>query len=124
MILKMIEEKLRKPLPDSITDIYQGGNAYIASFSSVVFDAFRQGDKDAENIIDKNTYEIAKIIRTGYDFLNDKDSKVVLCGGMCQQEKVLRPFLVKHLGEKISFEFCTESMVNGAISLARKNIDK
>lgn len=124
MLLKMIEEKLRKPLAESITDIYQGGNAYIASFSSVVFDAFLKGDKESENILERNTQEIAKIIRTGYDFLNDKDGKVILCGGMCQQEKALRPFLTKHLGEKIPFEFCTDSMVNGAISLARKNIDK
>ncbi len=124
MILKLIEEKLKKPLPDSIADIYQGGNAYIASFSSVVFDAFEKGDKEAERILDRNTQEIAKIIETGYSLLNGKKGKVVLCGGMCHEEKILRMFLTKHLSEKIHFEFCTESMVNGAISLARKNIDK
>ncbi len=124
MILKLIEDKLHRPLPDSISDIYQGGSAYIASFSSVVFDAFQKGDKEAENILERNTQEIAKIIKTGYNFLKDKDGKVVLCGGMCHRENILRPYLFKYLGEKIPFEFCTEPMVNGAVSLAGKNIAK
>lgn len=118
-ILKLVEEKLRKPLPDSISDIYQGGNAYIASFAPIVFSAYENGDKEAEKILDRNTYEIAKIIRTGIDFLAGGKGKIVLCGGLCRMQKVLEPFLKKHLGENIHFEFSNKDMVNGAVSLAK-----
>lgn len=124
MILQMIEKKLNKPLPDSISEIYQGGNAYIASFSSVVFDAFEKDDKEAEKILDRNACEIARIIETGYDLLKGKKGKIVLCGGLCQREEILKPFLKNHLRKEIRFEFSDKDMVNGAISLARKNIDK
>lgn len=124
LILKLIEEKLGKPLPSSISDIYQGGATYIASFASVVFEAFRKGDKEAESILYRNTFEIAKIIKTGYNFVKSKGGKIVLCGGMCQQEKILRPFLTRHLGSEIPFEFCTEPMVNGAVALAKTLIEE
>lgn len=118
-ILKLVEEKLKKSLPDSISDIYQGGNAYIASFASVVFEAYEKGDKEAEKILDRNTYEIAKIIRTGNDLLKGRKSKTVLCGGMCQRQEILKIFLTKHLGKEIQFEFSEKDMVNGAVSLAK-----
>ncbi len=123
-ILKMIEQKLTKPLPDSISDIYQGGNAYIAAFSSAVFDAFQKGDKEAEKILERNTQEIARIIRTGYNFLKDSKGKIVLCGGMCHRQEILKKFLTKHLENEIQFEFSDKDMVRGAVELAKKNIDR
>lgn len=124
IILNLIEEKLKKPLPDSLSDIYRGGNAYIASFASVVFEAYEKRDREAEKILDRNTYEIARIIETGYNFLNGKEGKTVLCGGMCRRKEILSPFLTKHLKNKIQFEFSETDMVKGAVSLARKNICK
>lgn len=124
MILEMIEEKLRKPLPDSISEIYQGGNPYIASFASVVFDVYEKGDKEAEKILDRNACEISKIIETGYDLLKGKKGKIVLCGGLCRRQDILKPFLTNHLRKEIQFEFSETDMVDGAVSLARKNIDK
>lgn len=124
MILQMIEKKLRKPLSDSISEIYQGGNPYIASFSSVVFDSYEKGDREAEKILDRNVSEIAKIIETGYDLLKGKKGKIVLCGGLCQRQNILKPFLENHLRKEIQFEFSDKDMVTGAVSLAKKNINK
>ncbi len=121
IILNLIEEKLKKPLPQSIGEIYEKGSSFVASFASVVFDAYKKGDKYAEEILIRNTKEIAEIIITGNKF--SPDGKVVLCGGLCNYEKTIRKFLSEHLGEKISFEFCKEPVINGAVSLARKNIN-
>lgn len=124
MILRMIEEKIKSPLPQAIPEIYKQGNSYIASFAQVVIDAYEKGDKEAEKILIKNTEEIAEIIKTGHNLLKDKKGKVVLCGGLCRKKGILKKFLSYHLQEKIEFEFCDKDIVFGALSLAGKNILK
>lgn len=123
LILKLIEERLQKPLTDSIADIYAGGAAYVASFAPIVFEAFKSGDSEAENIIDRNTKELADIIRTGYDFLNSTDKKGVICGGLCKQYEILTPFLLKQLGSEYPFIFSDEPIINGALSLAKRGAE-
>lgn len=122
LILELVEERLGKPLTDLIPDIYKGGAAYAASLAPVVFSAYEQGDKHAERIIDRNAEEAAKIIRTCCDFLNEKSERIVVCGGLCRQKEILKPFLKKHLGEEYPLIFSTEPMVNGAVSLAKSII--
>ncbi len=124
LILQIIEKQLNKALPDCISDIYSSGATGVASFSPAVFEAFAQGDPEAERIIDRNTLEVAKIIRTCCSFVSDNNKKIVLCGGMCQNQDILKPFIQKHLGNNLHIEFLTEPMVNGAVSLAKANIIK
>lgn len=121
LILQLIEKEIAKPLHESISDIYSGGVTSAASFSHTVFDAFRSDDKEAESIIDKNTLEIAGIIRTACSFVSG-NKRVILCGGLCHEKDILKPFLLKHLSDEYCFEFSTEPMVNGAVSLAKANI--
>lgn len=122
IIFQLIEKRLNKPLAESVADIYSGGAAYIASFAPTVFQAYEKGDKDAESIIDRNTSEAARIIKTGFDFMKDKDGKAVICGGMCSQKDILEPFLIKYLGNDYPLIFSDEPMINGAIALAKSNI--
>lgn len=121
IIFQLVEERLNKPLAESVADIYSGGAAYIASFAPTVFQAYEKGDKEAERIIDRNTGEAVRIIKAGFDFLKNKDSKAVICGGMCRQKDILEPFLFKHLGD-YPLIFLDEPMINGAIALAKSNI--
>jgi len=120
IIAEMLENQLNKPLPEAIPSLYNGGNAYIASFASVVFEAFKQGDKYAEEIIDKNIKEVAEIIKAGISFLPDGKGRAVICGGLTKQSDILRPFFEKYLDDSCQLEFNPEPMVNGAVSLARK----
>lgn len=120
LLLQLIEEKTAKPLADSVADIYSGGAAYVASFAPLVFEAYKLGDSEAERIIDRNTNEIAQIIRTGCGFLSGAEKLAVLCGGLCSQREILTPFLRKHLGSEHSFTFLNEPIINGAISLAKR----
>ncbi|MBR5156886.1 MAG: XRE family transcriptional regulator [Clostridia bacterium] len=120
LIKNLIENHLSKPIPDAITDIYQGGKAYVASFARYVFAAFNQGDKEAERIIDKNVCEVAQIIAAGKKYFDDKTVKVVICGGLCNYEQELVPFFKKYLGENQHITFSNEPVVDGAIMLAEK----
>lgn len=122
-MLELIEEKLKKPLSNSISDIYSGGAAYVASFAPIVFEAFKIGDGEAESIIDRNTKELADVIRAGYNFLNADDKKAVVCGGLCKQQEIISAFLNKYLAEEYTVEFSNEPMINGAVSIAKRGTE-
>lgn len=119
LMLKLVEEKLGKSLENSVADIYAGGASYVASFAPAVFEAYSTGDKKAEEIIERNICEAAKIIRAALDYLNGKDKRVVICGGLCRQKDILKPSLIGHLGEDVIIEFSDAATVNGAVSLAK-----
>lgn len=121
LILRLIEKELRSPLHECIPRIYSGGPTCVASFAHTVFEAFRMGDKQAEAIIEKNISEVAEIIRTAGSFVSG-NKKVVLCGGICNYQDILQPFIQKHLNDNYTLEFMTEPMVKGAVALAKNNI--
>ena len=122
-ILKLVEKKLGKSIESSVAEIYNGGASFVASFAPVVFDALRLGDSASLEIIDRNTYEAAKIINGALKYINNNNNKIVICGGLCKQKEILYPFLTKYIKGDFSLDFLDEPMVNGAISLAgRMNI--
>lgn len=121
LILSLIEKQLNKPLTDAIPDIYAAGAAYAASFAPVIFEAFKNGDKEADAIIGRNAREIALIIRTGLEFT---ENKAVLCGGLCRHKDILEPFLTKEFNDGINLIFSDESPINGAVKLAKSIIQE
>ncbi len=120
LICKLIEERLGKPLTDSVADIYRGGAAKIASFAPVVFEAYKKGDEQAQRIIERNTKETADIIRAGSKHLTTDSILVVICGGLCRYRDILEPFTAEHLGSEFQIFYCDKPMVYGAVSLAQR----
>lgn len=118
-ILCLAEKKLGKPLQNCVNEIYAGGAEFVASFAPIVFEAYKKGDEEAERIIDRNAKEAACIIRAADKFLS---RRAVICGGLCRQKEILKPFLMKYLGEDYTLEFSTVPAVNGAVSLAKSLI--
>lgn len=121
LILELVEKRLGKSLESSVAEIYEGGATFVASFAPVIFEAYAQGDGEAEKILDRNAREAAKLISAAHGFL-EKDEKTVICGGLCRQKDILRPFLLKHLKEDFSLIFSDEPIVNGAVALAKSYI--
>ncbi len=119
-ILKLIVQKLGKSLESSVTEIYSGGAAYVASFAPVVFEAYNLGDSTASKIIDRNAYEAAKIINGARKSLENYGDKIVVCGGLCKQKEILSPFLMKYIEGEATLVFSDEPMVNGAVLLAKR----
>lgn len=122
LIFNLVEKKLGKRLENSASEIYSGGAAYVSSFAPVVFDAYEQGDAEAEKIIDRNAREAAKIINGARKILKNYDDKIVICGGLCKQKEILYSFLMKYIEGDPLLKFLDEPMVNGAILLAKSNI--
>ena len=117
IILKLVENKLDKKLEESVADIYNGGASYVASFAPVVFEAYNLGDFTAKEIIDRNCLEVAKIINGATKKTN---GKIVICGGLSKQEKILKSFLVNYIENDTPLIFSDEPMVNGAVTLAER----
>lgn len=120
IILKLVEKKLGRNIESCISEIYNGGPSYVASFAPVVFEAFRFGDKFATEIIERNAYEAAKLINNARRILNLSDEKIVICGGLCKQKEILYPYLIKHIEGNAPLTFLDEPMVNGAVKLAKR----
>ncbi len=119
-LLNLIEAKLGKRLADAVTDIYNGGASFIASFAPVVFEAYNLGDAVAKKIIEQNAFEAAKIINGAN---KNGNNKIVVCGGLCKQKEILSPYLMKFIEGEVSLAFIDEPIVNGAISLAKRLCD-
>lgn len=118
LIFKLVEEKLGQSLDSSAPAIYDGGATFVASFAPIVFEAYKQGDEEARKILERNTYEVAKIIRTARKHLKN-GGQTVICGGLCSQKDILLPFLADHLkGEDLPI-FSDEKMIDGAVMVAK-----
>lgn len=120
LLLQLVESRLQKSLPDSISDIYKTGKTGISSFAPLVFEALEQGDPEAKRILRRNVQEVCQIIAAGCVHLTGIP-KVAICGGLAKKGDVLRPIFNEYLQNEVNLEFITEPIVNGAVELARCN---
>lgn len=108
---------------DSVSELYRGGKRMIAGFAPLVFDAARQGDAVAMEILRKNMGEIARLIKGAAAQLPGRDSiRIVLCGGLMRESELLLPLLREALGEAMvtyDLRLCEKSMAHGALILAK-----
>ena len=118
LIFNLVEEKLGQSLDSSAPVIYAGGATFVASLAPIVFEAYKQGDDEARRILERNTYEVAKIIKTARKHLKN-GGKTVICGGLCRQKDILLPFLADHLGNDDLPIFSDEKMIDGAVLIAK-----
>lgn len=123
LLKDMIEEKIGKPLDESIGDIYLKGKTYIASFAECVFRAFEQGDAVAEQIIERNVEEVSRIITSAHSFFDSDEVKIVICGGLSNRKEILSNYFDKFLNKNIKIIFNNDAMVKGAVALASKNLN-
>lgn len=121
-VMKLVEKKLGKGLEESVAEIYSGGASYVASFAPTVFEAFELGDEKACEIVDRNACEAAKIINAARSLSAGSDEKIVICGGLCKQKNILRPYLMKYIEDGASLTFLDKPMVYGAVSLALRRM--
>lgn len=118
LIFKLVEEKLGQSLDSSAPAIYAGGATFVASLAPVIFEAYKQGDDEARRILERNTYEVAMIIKTARKHLKN-GGKTVICGGLCRQKEILLSFLAEHLKGDDLPVFSDEKMIDGAVLIAK-----
>lgn len=88
VLKELVEERLGKDPWSCLSDIYKLGKPYIASFSPLVFTAYRLGDKVAEKILSNNAHELCSHIN--FALRNFKVSRqIVFAGGLLKDYDVL-----------------------------------
>ena len=121
IIYELVEKQLGKSPEAAICEIYAGGASFIASFAPIVFEAYKKGDKTAEDILDRNVRESVKLLNAAQSYLK-KGEKTVICGGLCKQKDILKSFFDKYISADFPLVFSDEPMVNGALIIAKTNI--
>ncbi len=93
----------------------------IASFSILVEQAAKEGDRIALEIIYHNAGLLMDLIRAVYDRLSVPETKIALLGGMMSHETLLRKKTIKNIknsGLGIEYTDALDDAVAGAISFA------
>lgn len=116
----LCEEKLVMPLASSIAKIYQGGKPFIASFAPLVFEAARMGDAAAADVLDRNGRGMAELIETALKPFGDRETPVVIAGGLCHESDMLDESIRRYIGPEQTIIYTVEPMVKGCVFLARE----
>ena len=97
----MILQKLNtKTILENLSYFYQIGKSGIASYSTLVVDAFKQGDKVAKEIVESNMKHVAHLIVTARKRLdNINPLKVVMVGGLTNESQMILPIINKYLDD-------------------------
>ncbi len=121
IIQDLVLEKTRhRTVLEDLKYFYDIGKSGIASFSPIVFDAFKKGDKVAIRILDKNMRHVANLIVKGSNLLDDEQVEVILVGGLTNEIEILMPLIEKHIKEfekqkKYNIRVFKEDVVKGAL---------
>ena len=124
LLLKLVEEKLQKPVQSAIAEIYRSGKTGISSFAPLVFQAFEAGDPHAAAIIRRNVDCVVEIIAAGCRYFTQKPINTVICGGLANRADILAPIFQERISENVNLRFTTEPMVIGSVALAKRNNTK
>ena len=82
LITALVNEKLGKSVRSSISYLYSDGKRTIASFAPVIFEAARQNDEVALEIMNRGADELELMIRAGAKLIGQPPYKVALVGGL------------------------------------------
>lgn len=96
LIRNLIEERIGD-IKKHIPDIYAKGKPYIASFAPVVFEAYKQGDAAAEEIIKANTKELADLFNRIAWHQQKEACDVVLAGSVFKSFYIIEKYLYDYL---------------------------
>ena len=122
-ITSMLEEKLGQPVFEGLKDIYSGGPTFVASLAPVVFDACRNRDLVAWNIIKEQANNVAQMINSAHETMGNETPAVVgLVGGIYAHEReILEPLISSQVDDNLTLNFPIESQIYGALMESAKN---
>lgn len=120
ILTSLIEEKCGKTAIDLISEIYDGGKAYIASFASLAFEGVAKDDGVSISIIEKNAYHIYEYLASAAKQLPEGFT-AVFGGGICTHySKIWFDSIRKYLNFDVNFRLATMPPVFGAVVEALK----
>ena len=123
IITEMLEKKLGCKVFDALGEIYSKGPRFVASLGPIPFDAYRLGDKVAEEIIDAQVKNVADMVNKAHEIIGVENPAVVgLVGGIFAHEiPIFTEKLTPLLHSNLKINFPKESQIYGAVMEAARN---
>ena len=118
VLRSMCEEKLGAPVLERLAVIYEKGKSFIASFAPLVFEACRQRDPVAEEILHVSMAHLAADIRAAAQYFSPHKPTVYLLGGLCREADILVPILREQLADAVRIEVIGKPQYLGALKNA------
>ncbi len=116
-LTELAERRLGGTAWEHIAELYAEGRDFIASFAPVAFEAFREGDPSAAEILRRSCDRIAELVRHAARGREDAASgglPVVLAGGLTRERSFFGPGLEKRLGPGYRLVFSDRPPIDGA----------
>ena len=110
-------EKLGGAPWDKLTEIYEGGKAFIASFAPCVFACAEEGDRVAFEILFRQALYLSEMLEAAYQWRGDweKPLDVVLGGGIFHAKSDLIPLIKQNITVPIQLTKASAPPVFGAV---------
>ena len=101
-LYKMLLEKMGcATVWSHINSLYSGGRAYVASFASVVFSAYQEGDECAIDIIDESARALAGLLNAGVELYGAKPVAVASGGLFEHHAQIMQNHIAKYSDVRI-----------------------
>ena len=113
LITDLVEAKIGGSARDNINKLYSAGKDYIASFSSIVFEAHKQGDSLAGEIIEKNADRLSFLINSAAAQYRCGPA-VILSGGIVTKQPTFLSALSSRLNPQLEPILCDLPQICGA----------
>jgi len=112
-ITELCEAKLGGNVYNKYTDIYTKDVSFLASFAPVAFEAYKLGDKDAIEIIERNVSRFFEYINTAHREFKNCDT-IVLSGSIITKNDIYLKLLKEKLNGSLNIIVPTLPQVLGA----------
>lgn len=119
LLTKIVLSSTGASAGDLVKLTYIKGKSYVASFAPYVFEAYRRGDKIAEEIIIRRVREWESLLWGVYNAYGEDHCEITLIGGLASEWEILSKYLSPQIKEKISFKLLRDPVVYGALKRAK-----
>lgn len=111
---------------DKLTEIYEGGKSFIASFAPCVFECAEQGDRVAFEILFRQAVYLAECVEAAYQHIGAWEStlEVVLGGGVFQSSAELIRLVKQNVTVPANLTLASAPPVFGAVWEAVRKSDE
>ena len=115
----LVKKRCGMTAMDCIEAVYANGAPYVASFAPLAFEAYKNNDKIAKNIVEENACAFAEIIKCASDKHPDNKT-VILSGGIISNQKVFLNYVKERLNNKLKLIIPQTPQVIGACRMCMK----
>lgn len=122
LMSRLLLEKLGKPTAwSAIGTLYDKGKPFIASLANVVFEAYREGDTKAIEIIDQSAKRLGELLTLGIEKYHARPCAIASGGIFEHHADVLLPHLTSYTDTEIVI--CDLPPIYGACRQAHKMLE-